>query len=87
MNKLTVQTSMALKVPPSVAPLSITEKEIDLTILIDRCSMEIFSDNGKICLTERFVCDYNLPFISLEGEGEIQKLEIHTLKSIWREKR
>jgi len=86
MNELTVQTSTALKVPPSVAPLSITEKEIDLTLLIDRCSMEIFADDGKICLTERFVCDFNLPYVAIAGEGRIQNIEINTLKSIWREK-
>ena len=62
------------------------EKEIDLTLLIDRCSMEIFADDGKICLTERFVCDFNLPYVAIAGEGRIQNIEISTLKSIWRKK-
>lgn len=74
-----------LKVLDSVGPLSITEEDTDLTILIDRCSMEVFADGGKICFTERFVCDFNLPSLVLEGNGQIQNLQIHTLKSIWEE--
>ncbi len=85
--KITVDPSFnELGVLGSKAPLSITEADTEFTILIDRCSMEVFADGGKICLTERFVCDYNLPYITLTGKGKIKNLEVHTLKSIWREK-
>ena len=85
-NELFVQTSTALKEPPRLSPLSVSGKETELTLLIDRCSLELFADDGKICLTERFVCDFNLPYVAIAGEGRIQNIEINTLKSIWREK-
>lgn len=76
-----------LKVLDSIGPLSLSQGETDITILIDRCSVEVYADGGKICFTERFVCDYNLPFVEIKGEGEIVDIEMHTLKSIWEEEK
>ena len=86
-NELFVQTSTALKEPPRLAPLSASGRDTELTLLIDRCSLEVFADDGKICLTERFVCDYNLSQLTLKGEGCVDYIEIKTLKSIWEERK
>lgn len=76
-----------LKVLDSVGPLSLSCRQTELTVLIDRCSMEVYADGGKICFTQRFVSDYNLPFVEITGKGEISEIEMHTLKSIWEEEK
>ena len=70
------------------APIWINGGELDLTILVDRCSIEIFSDGGKVCvssLAKHTVADQNLPFISISSNDDvnIDSLGIISLNSIW----
>lgn len=70
------------------APIFVSSDKCDITIVVDRCSIEIFSDNGKIymsCLDKDTVCDLNLPFFEITSDNEtlIDKIEIHSLNSIW----
>ena len=71
------------------APIWIKNGIADITILIDRCSIEIFSDGGKVCvssLSNRTVSDPNLPYISITSDADIKvdDLEINSLNSIWK---
>lgn len=72
----------------NTAPLSFTPNKIDLVIISDQCSLEIYSDGGKFYLStvdENTFCDYNLPYMEIvaNGDCEIQRIELHSLKSIW----
>ena len=71
------------------APISITGKRCDITILVDRCSIELFADGGKIymsCLDDSTLCDRNLPYLVLKADRDtsLESMEIHALNSIWR---
>lgn len=70
------------------APLSITGAKLDLTIIIDRCSIELFADNGKIyvaCLDADSFCDRNLPYFIMKTDNEtvVESVEMYSLNSIW----
>ena len=69
-------------------PLSITGGSVDLTLLIDRMGMEIYSDGGRVylsALTEDMFMDRNLLSFGLCSDQEylIDLIEIHSLESIW----
>jgi hypothetical protein len=71
------------------APISLTSSKNEITVVVDRCSMEIFADGGKICMScldNDTLCDRNIPYfvINSESEADIEVLEIHSLNSIWR---
>jgi hypothetical protein len=70
------------------SPLSLTPGKTDVVIISDQCSLEIYADGGKFYMgtvDENTCCDYNLPYIELIANGacEIQRMELHSLKSIW----
>lgn len=78
------------KVGESPSPISITEDNIDLTIITDRCSMEIFSDKGKIFASyfnQNTVMDRNLPYFKITTAQNItlNNISITSLASIWEE--
>ena len=68
-------------------PISLYRDKIDVRMIIDRCSIEIFADGGKFCATFSIVCDYNLPYIKVSPTGEltVDRLECNRLKSIHEE--
>ena len=77
-----------LKLGDYTMPVSITKSLLDITILIDRCSMEIFTDNGKAymsCLTDYASMDRNIPYLTLSADSKqvISTIEIISLNSIW----
>ena len=70
------------------APISITHGKTDITIIVDRLSMETFSDGGKISATfidEDTVSDYNVPRLTIKADSPIMldAIEINSLESIW----
>ena len=70
------------------APISILAAKCSLTIVVDRCSMELFADSGKIymaCLDNQTLCDRNLPYLVIRADHEtvIESIEMHSLHSIW----
>lgn len=70
------------------APISLTHNNLDLTIIVDRCSMELFADGGKItmsCLDNNAFSDFNLPYITIQSDKNIilESIEINSLHSIW----
>lgn len=77
-----------VKLGDSTAPITITKNNFDLTIVVDRCSMELFMDGGKAYMSgvaAYTLSDRNIPYFSLTADGEInlKKIEINSLKSIW----
>jgi sucrose-6-phosphate hydrolase SacC (GH32 family) len=72
----------------NTAPLSLNQNTVDLVIVSDQCSIEIYSDGGKFYMgtvDENTFCDYNLPYMEIisSADCEIHHLELHSLKSIW----
>ena len=65
-------------------PLSISGDKVDMRILVDRCSVEIFADGGKIFAAAAMFADYNLPYVVLRENEKIQidSFTWHTLKNI-----
>ena len=79
----------AITLGDRTAPLSMESGKLDLTLICDACSMEIFSDGGKSYLSsvaDYTVCDYNVPkfLIKASENCEIETLEIHALDTIWK---
>ncbi len=69
-------------------PASLVGKGWELSLLVDRCSVEIYLDGGRVfySLTDRITySDYNLPYLELSATADctVKELEIHPLKSIW----
>ena len=66
-------------------PISVDQKSIDLRIVIDRCSIEIFSDAGKYSATYLALCDYNVPYLTISAKDtvRIDSLSVSKLKSIY----
>ena len=68
--------------------LSIDRSKLRLNVVIDRCSIEIFSDGGKIGYVNtdsNTICDRNLPYLTLTADKDLTVTDftVHTLKSIW----
>lgn len=71
------------------APLSLTGRKNEMTMVVDRCSIEIFADGGKICmscLNNDTLCDRNIPYFVIKSDSEtiVETMEMHALNSIWR---
>ena len=65
-------------------PISGNRKQVDVRILADRCSFEVFADRGRFYACLYAVCDYNLPYLKLtadEGAPMLQSLSCHRLHS------
>lgn len=77
-----------LRAGDSTAPISVTNGGLDLTAVIDRCSIELFADGGKVllsCINNDTVNDFNLPYLSIKASEPITLdcLKINSLNSIW----
>ena len=75
--------------PQVHGPLSAEQTQLSLTVVIDRCSVEVFADNGKFCYTGAdvsHISDPNLPWLTLTADREytIRRLELCPLDSIWK---
>lgn len=73
-----------------IAPICLEEDEFEFTIIIDRASIEIFTDKNRAYLTNingHTLMDRNLPFFELASNKDtvIDSIEINSLKSIWSE--
>jgi fructan beta-fructosidase len=71
------------------APYVIKEPTIDLKIIVDQTSAELFAMNGMISLTRKyFISDSwnKIALISENGDITLQEGDIKELKSIWTER-
>ncbi|WP_157544029.1 glycoside hydrolase family 32 protein [Mucilaginibacter paludis] len=68
------------------APRLTSSKSADLTLVVDKSSIELFADGGLSVMTAIFFPKANLEKLILESQTEvtIQKLQITGLKSIWK---
>ena len=43
--------------------------------------VEIYTDGGRYLLADNFVCDYNLPFVTVSADkpAKLDKLEIYSI--------
>ena len=66
-------------------PLSLTGDKAKLRALIDQGSLTVFADNGKFCTTQKNICDFNLPYVTLtsDRQTQIERFECHILNSIY----
>lgn len=61
-----------------------TDEKLRLLILVDRTSIEIFAQTGRMVLSECFLPSADEPHLTLSGPGaKIESLECMTLKSSW----
>jgi sucrose-6-phosphate hydrolase SacC (GH32 family) len=69
------------------ASLTPEDGKIQLRILIDRTTIEIFGNDGQVVLTSCFMPDDAMTY-GLHSDGEISVTAvIHTLKSAWENKK
>lgn len=70
----------------TVAPLSIEQNKVNLKLIVDRGSIEVFSEDGKVSVTNLVLPKQDKKYeISAFSENEDIKLHLtgKTLKSVW----
>ena len=74
-----------LSTPKYRCSLPMTDGKVRLVILVDRTSVEVFAQDGRVLLTECFLPPADDRRATLSGAGaKIESLECWTLKSSWR---
>jgi fructan beta-fructosidase len=74
-----------LSMPKFGCALPMTDGKVRLVILVDRTSIEVFAQDGRVLLTECFLPPADEHRITLTGAGaKVESLECWTLKSSWR---
>ena len=70
------------------APRFSTSPKMNLTLIIDDASVELFADDGLSVMTSIFFPDKPYSNISIQSPDhfKIKKLEYHRMKSIWKRK-
>lgn len=66
-------------------PVSEDREKVDLRVIVDSCSFEVFTDGGRFFADLYAVCDYNLPYLKLTAEGDalrVRTLSCHRLHPI-----
>jgi len=69
------------------APLKPVEGKIQLELLVDRTSIEIFGNDGRVYIPIGVILTDNsksLEIFTKGGNTEVQSLEIFELNSIWK---
>ena len=79
-----------LKIGENIGPLTQNPDKIDIDMIVDKCSIELYLDGGKITFATAAgftVSDYNLPYLVVNSTANftIDTVELHPLKSIWKE--
>ena len=66
-------------------PISIARDNVDVRIIADKLTLEIFTDGGAHALMMGAYADYNLPALTVKGkDAVIDRLCVAGLKSIWK---
>lgn len=69
------------------APRFVNNQPIDLTLIIDNASVELFADNGSTVMTAVFFPDKNYTDIKIDAKNNsISRLEFARLKSLYLER-
>ena len=64
----------------SVAPRKVKTSEINLTMILDKTSVELFYDNGLSVITEIFFLEAPFEEFSIVGDGILKQMEAYSLK-------
>ena len=77
-----------LSIPGQIAPLPSPDGEFDVTLIVDRCSIEAFACGGRVCVAavnEGTRMDRTSPRLELTATGEIAlgEVEAISLRGIW----
>ena len=70
------------------APISVAEDNLDVTVIVDRCSLELYADNGRIyvsAVNNETISDYNIPYLTVTADEDtvLDRIEVTALESIW----
>jgi fructan beta-fructosidase len=68
------------------APLAPAAGNVTLHVLVDRGSVEIFANDGRIALSKGILVDSQAGGYTISAEGapvHIQRLDVHELSSVW----
>ena len=68
------------------ASLEPSQNTIKLQILVDRASIEVFGNDGRVSMTSCFLPDLentNLGIYASGGEARVVSIDVHELRSIW----
>jgi fructan beta-fructosidase len=69
------------------APLNMVQKKnINLHVILDRCNIEVFANNGEVVITDLIFPEgqeVKIQLFSVGGEVIAKSLELFTLKSVW----
>ncbi len=68
------------------APAPLHEGRLQLRILVDRTSVEVFAGGGQVCFASCFLPDaenYTLRTVCEGGEATVDRLDIWQMNSIW----
>ena len=87
-NVLFDKTENKVKLSDNSAPITLASDIWEIVMLVDRCSVELYLDGGKIYLSTinaETYCDYNLPYLEIASTTDcaVKSIELHSLKSIW----
>ncbi|MCB0474785.1 MAG: glycoside hydrolase family 32 protein [Flavobacteriaceae bacterium] len=71
-----------------IMPFEPTNNRMDVQILLDRSSVEIFMDSGRYVMTEQLFpsVDYSDLRITSSGKSYLTNFKLNKIKSIWNEK-
>jgi sucrose-6-phosphate hydrolase SacC (GH32 family) len=79
-------TTRQLSTPRLSHSLPYADGKLRLVILVDRTSVEVFSQDGRVVLSECFLPSPDEPGISMRGlSAKVDSLECWSLGSCWRE--
>lgn len=71
------------------APLMAVDNRINLEILMDRSSLEVFANHGQVVMTFGITpvkANLDMSLATAGGELMVEKLDVFEMKSAWREK-
>ena len=66
-------------------PFDHSLETLDLRVIVDRCTIEVFANSGRYCFSEMNLCDFNLPYVEFSANEHLKNLKVegHMLKSIF----
>ncbi len=89
-NGLTIDCDLekgALRCKDKTAPLSLREGRIDLRLLVDRLSVEIFANDGDVYMPMSHALEAEqkgLRLFATDGSVDVAELTVHELASAWK---
>jgi sucrose-6-phosphate hydrolase SacC (GH32 family) len=68
------------------APLKLKRGELELRILVDTSSVEVFGDSGAVCLTDRIFPapdSRSIRLFAREGVASLESFKVYPIRSVW----